>query len=412
MSTEHRLFEVFGVELEYMLVSKENLNVLSKVDEVLKAAAGTYTTDYVDNNTGWANELASHVMEVRCDDPVANLRDLRAPFKDAVDKINRIAESLNARLMPTAMHPWMNPAAEGKLWPHEYREVYEKFDRIFNCKRHGWMNLQSCQLNLPFNGDKEFAALHAAIRLLLPIMPGIASSSPIAEGRKADYLNYRLQVYKDNAAITPLVAGQCIPEPVYTRKAYEEELLPSIYEQIKPHDTEGTLQHEWLNARGAIARFDRSAIEIRILDIQENPQVDLAICEAVTAVLKALIAGRFTPLEEVMTYPIAPLKKILDEHNRSAGQTLITDTDYLKLWGIKENKITSQELWRYLLQDKVSDLLDADTQTRDILNTLLTEGTLSERIVASVNGDFLKSKLVHIYGELCDCLARQQVFHA
>jgi hypothetical protein len=31
------------------------------------------------------------------------------------------------------------------------------------------------------------------------------------------------------------------------------------------------LRHEWVNARGAIARFDRSAIEIRVLDVAECP---------------------------------------------------------------------------------------------------------------------------------------------
>ena len=56
-----------------------------------------------------------------------------------------------------------------------------------------------------------------------------------------------------------------------------------MHNQVVPRD-------EWLNARGAIARFGRGTIEIRVLDVQECPQADLAICAAVVEVLQALVA--------------------------------------------------------------------------------------------------------------------------
>ena len=51
-----------------------------------------------------------------------------------------------------------------------------------------------------------------------------------------------------------------------------------MYDDIAPLDPDAVLQHEWLNARGAIARFDRNTIELRVLDVQECPRADLAIC--------------------------------------------------------------------------------------------------------------------------------------
>ena len=79
-----------------------------------------------------------------------------------------------------------------------------------------------------------------------------------------------------------------IPEPVFTRADYEARILGRIYADLAPLDPEGMLRHEWVNARGAIARFDRGAIEIRVLDVQECPRADLAIAAAVGAVLRAL----------------------------------------------------------------------------------------------------------------------------
>jgi gamma-glutamyl:cysteine ligase YbdK (ATP-grasp superfamily) len=112
---------------------------------------------------------------------------MAAGFQAEVRAIGRQLEPLGARLMPTAMHPWMNPAAETRLWPHDQAEIYQAYDRVFGCSQHGQANLQSMHLNLPFANDAEFARLHAAVRLVLPILPALAASSPIVErpGRTA-----------------------------------------------------------------------------------------------------------------------------------------------------------------------------------------------------------------------------------
>ena len=83
-----------------------------------------------------------------------------------------------AILLPTAMHPWMDPHTETLLWPHGNRDIYHTYNRIFNCQGHGWSNLQSVHVNLAFKGDEEFGRLHGAIRLLLPLLPALAITSP------------------------------------------------------------------------------------------------------------------------------------------------------------------------------------------------------------------------------------------
>lgn len=406
------LFEVYGIELEYMLVSKETLDIMPAVDRLLMQVCGEAANDYIDGEIGWANELVLHVMEVRNDNPSPSLDGLDQEFHRSIKKINALAANLGAQLMPTAMHPWMNPARDTVIWPHAYTEVYHQFDRIFNCRRHGWANLQSCQLNLPFANDSEFEKLHAAIRVLLPLMPALATSSPILEMKTTDFINNRLEVYKSNADKTPLVAGKCIPEPVYTKKEYEEVLLPSIFEQIKPYDPEGTLQHEWLNARGAIARFDRSAIEIRILDTQEHPGVDIAICKTLAAVLKLLTAGAFGPVHEIKNWDMLTLQGILNQNIRTAEETVIDNQDYLRLWGIREKKCTSREIWQYLLRDKIAADFKESSPYKERMETILREGVLARRILKAAGGDLSKARVGGIYRELSRCLAEEKMFHA
>jgi hypothetical protein len=93
------------------------------------------------------------------------------------------------------------------------------------------------------------------------------------------------------------VTGQVIPEAVFSFAAYHE-LLQRIYRDIAPHDPDGVLQDEWLNARGAIARFDRGAIEIRVLDTQECPEQDLAVAAFVTSLVEATYKQTFCSLVE------------------------------------------------------------------------------------------------------------------
>lgn len=70
--------------------------------------------------------------------------------------------------------------------------------------------------------------------------------------------------------------GYVVPESVSGRAEWEGRILIPMYRDIAPYDTAGIQQQERLNSRGAIARFDRDAIEIRVLDIQECPLANIA----------------------------------------------------------------------------------------------------------------------------------------
>ena len=125
---------------------------------------------------------------------------------------------------------------------------------------------------------------------MLPILPALAASSPLVEGRLTGLLDNRMEFYRTNSRRIPSICGLVVPEPIFTPEAYEREILQRIYRDLAPFDPEGILQDEFANARGAIARFERGSIEIRVLDIQECPAADLAVCQTAATVLRA--AGR------------------------------------------------------------------------------------------------------------------------
>ena len=407
-----RLFEATGVELEYMIVDRKTLSIRPIADRVLEAVGGSGETEVDLGDVAWSNELALHVIEIKTNGPVTTLDGLAARFHDSVRRIDAVLEPHGARLMPTAMHPWMDPHTELAMWPHEQDEIYRAFHRIFDCRGHGWANLQSMHVNLPFADDDEFGRLHAAIRMILPILPALAASSPFADGAATGFLDTRMEFYRKNAARVPSVSGLVVPERVFTRVAYEGELLRGIYEDLAPHDPDGILRHEWVNARGAIARFDRGAIEIRILDLQECPSADLAVCAAVVAAVRAAAEGRLGDPEEHRRWSEADLAAILRDSLRDAGDARIEDPSYARALGLPGSAgMRLADLWRALLDSTV--FRDpASGAWREALETILDEGPLARRILDSTGPTPDRARLAGVYAGLCACLDDDRVFRA
>ena len=403
------MFEGFGLEFEYMIVAHDTLDVRAIADQLLAAAAGgIVVNDWQRGAFEWSNELALQVIEMKTGGPVPNLVGLAAGFQGEVRAMNALLAPLGATLLPTAMHPWMDPYHETRLWPHGHRAVYEAYNRIFNCQGHGWSNLQSVHLNLAFNGDEEFGWLHSAIRLILPLLPALAASSPFVEGRPTGLLDNRLEFYRHNQQRIPSLTGAVIPEAVFSRQQYEDEILKRNYADIAPHDPEGILQDEWLNSRGAIARFQRSAIEIRLLDIQECPAADLAIITAVVALLRALVGERWGRVGEQQAFPVAPLAQLLEQTIRDGEQAVISDPAYLRLFGIDTPSLTAGELWRELITRTVAQ----DDEARPLLEVILDQGPLARRLMRAAGSDQGRDGLRPLYARLQECLARGELFHA
>jgi len=411
MSAAERLglFEGYGIELEYMLVDAQTLAVLPVSDRVLQAVAGDTVEEVEVDALCWSNELVLHVIELKTNGPASSLEGLAALFQEHLGRINTLLQPLGGRLMPSAMHPWMDPTRETCLWPHDQSPIYETYNRIFGCRGHGWANLQSVHINLPFAGDDQFARLHAAVRLLLPILPALAASSPLLDGRLTGLLDNRLDVYRLNQQRIPSLTGRVIPEPVYSRADYEEKILQALYRDIAPHDPEGILQYEWLNSRGAIARFDRDTIEIRLLDVQECPAADLAIAALIVAVLKALTAEVWGSLPAQQAWEIAPLEAILLAAIRDGDEALIDDRRYLEAFGFPGARASAGELWRSLAQR----LLPPKEEEFWIpLATILRQGPLARRLLRALGATPSPERIRAVYAGLCDCLAAGRMFDA
>ncbi|GHA31930.1 glutamate--cysteine ligase [Salinimicrobium marinum] len=402
----YHLFEVFGIELEYMLINSSDFKVNPIVDKLLTEKNGSLTSDVENGKIEWSNELVAHVVELKTNGPTADLENLPDLFAENIQEMNLLLEKFGSQLLPTASHPLMHPETEMQLWKHNYSKIYALYNRIFDCRGHGWSNVQSMHINLPFNGDAEFEKLHAAVRILLPIIPGLSASSPIFEGKFTGFKDARMQVYKTNQKEIPEMTGKVIPEQVFSKKEYSERIFEPINKAIKPHDTENILDHHFLNSRGAIARFDRGAVEIRVIDIQECPKADLAIAVFIIEALKLLVSEELVSLEDQKSWHENDLFSIFDAVIKSAEETAISNKRYLDIFDLIE-KATVQEIWQ-----KIYSLVKENISEKHRINIefLLENGSLSSRILYSLGEDFTPEELTATYRKLGKCLAENEFF--
>lgn len=399
------LLERYGVELEYMIVDRRTLDIRPIADKILGIFGDPEADEHVNGPITWCNELVSHVIELKTTEPAVHPWNHVLDFQKNICEINTLLEPHNAMLLPTGMHPWMDPTHETHLWPYGNKDIYRAFDGIFNCKGHGWSNLQSAHLNLSFNTDEEFFRLHAAVRLVLPLIAALTASSPIMEGRITGKLDTRLDVYRTNCKRIPQVTARVVPEPVTSPDEYQKQILQPIYDALPPTTPPDILKEEWTNARGAIARFQRNTIEIRVIDTQECPQVDLAILSFIAAIIRWLIEENTADVyaqNSVNTLPLADL--FVDTLNR--GFDAETDNaPYLDTLGLSTKITTVGEILRALYYN-----VSARQPWAEYIQYILENGCLSQRVLNALDGHTDHAALLDTYARLAQCLQRAEVF--
>jgi len=406
--TPYTIFSVLGIEIEYMLVDNNTLSVKPMSDQLLASfAEGEAINEVSLGNISISNELVLHVLELKNNGPRALNEPIAEHFQQTILQLQPILAKHQARLLPTGAHPWMDPITETKRWPHGNNAIYQQYDKIFNCKGHGWANLQSMHVNLPFANDEEFGALHNTIRLLLPMIPALAASTPFLSGKATGVFDSRLTFYEKNQQRIPSISGQVIPEYIQTQDEYERFILEPMYRDIASYDSEGLLQEEWLNSRAAIPKFEYGALEIRITDSQECVNADIAIAHAIHAILKNWChLGHYPKPPNIET---KILKAIFDETIRKGLCTPIEEMNLLQAYLLPKRRMNARDIWSHLIES-VSHMLTRDDQLS--LEHILRHGNLSERIVSACQKDFSKASLHRIYQKLSDCLLTNQSFNS
>jgi gamma-glutamyl:cysteine ligase YbdK (ATP-grasp superfamily) len=288
-SNTYGTLEVLGPEHEFSIVDHQ-LKALPIVDKVIKDFHGRVVNFVEQPNFAFGKELQLHVMEVKPNEPFRSPEAFEQRMQNAVlILLDFLEQKYQANLLGTGMHPLLR-LEDTRVWPHRHRQIYQAMSRIFNLKQHGWLNIQSFQLNLPYFREKDAILLNNTLAVLCTYLPAIAASSPIYEGEFGENIDNRLRFYMTSQEELPSITGDVVPEYMHSFRQYREEIIEKYSLDMAHAGADKLLLHrEWINSRGVIIRFDRRALEIRVMDEQECIKSDVALSCFIRAALRGLI---------------------------------------------------------------------------------------------------------------------------
>jgi gamma-glutamyl:cysteine ligase YbdK (ATP-grasp superfamily) len=387
-----------GPEHEFSVVN-ENLEVLPIVDKIIRDFWGR-TVNFVEQPTfTFGKELQLHVMEVKAKKPFPSARLFEETMQNAVTKLlDFLGKKYGARLLGTGMHPLLK-LHDTSIWNHRHRKIYKEYSKIFNLSQHGWLNIQSFHLNLPYSNEAEGVRLHNLLTSLCTYLPAISASSPISEGIFSSNVDTRLTFYKANQREVPSIVGDVVPEHISSLNQYKKEIIWKYTQDLaKAGAGKALLFKEWVNSRGVIFRFDRKALEVRVMDEQECIKSDVALSCFIRAVIRGLINEDPKPL---------PHDILVKDFNNIIEKGLAAETQH------REGR-TAKAVCQYYFKVALENASEEEKDYLWLVKERIEKGNLSNLIRESISAKAQKTDFAEavrtVYSKLVKCLANNQPY--
>jgi hypothetical protein len=277
-----------GTEHEYS-INDARFNPLPISDQIIKNICGRIDSEILFGDVKLGKELQKTVLEFIPRTHADTLQALETQLVSGIKKFHHIFRD-QYFLLGLGMHPTLT-LDRTAVWDHDEGEYYETYDRLFNIRQHGWLNIQALQVNLSYAHERELVTTYNRLRLLLPYIIAVTASSPMVEGKLTGTADNRLVYYRENQKEIPLICNRIIPKKIRSVADYtamQEEVFSDL--RAKGADI---LCEEWVNSSGLIIRFSRRCIEIKAPDEQECIRSDMAVC----AFIRSLLRSRSLSLE-------------------------------------------------------------------------------------------------------------------
>jgi hypothetical protein len=277
-----------GTEHEFS-INDPQFNPRPVSDTILKTICGRYESEILFGDVKLGKELQKTVLEFVPRYHADSIAALEGQLMRGIQKFNHVFRD-RYLLLGLGMHPTLK-LDQTAVWDHDEGEYYEAYDRLFNIRQHGWLNIQALQVNLSYSGEKDLVLRYNRLRSLLPYLIAVTASSPIVEGTSTGTADNRLLFYQENQKEIPLICNRIVPEKIGSVQDYRTAQA-GIFAELKEQDAE-ILCEEWVNSSGVIIRFSRRCLEIKALDEQECIRSDMAVC----AFIRSLLRCRSLPVE-------------------------------------------------------------------------------------------------------------------
>ena len=302
-----------GTEHEYS-INDRDFNPLPISDKIIERISGVMEQEVSFGGIKVSKELQKHAIELIPSRP-GSLSFLESNLQNGLRNLYR-ALNFEYKFLGLGMHPTLT-LDQTAHWDHDEQEYYHAYDRLFDIKQHGWLNIQALQINIPYGDIKNLVPMFNKIRSLLPYLVAVSASSPIVEGKLTSHMDNRLVYYRENQRKMPSICHDILPERLESVDEYIR-INRGIYSELKGCGAD-VLCREWVNSRGVIVRFTRKCLEVKAIDEQECLHSDMAVSAFLLALLRSDLeleeedSALRSLLEEAIKHGVERLKPELED---------------------------------------------------------------------------------------------------
>jgi gamma-glutamyl:cysteine ligase YbdK (ATP-grasp superfamily) len=273
---------LIGTEHEYS-INTTHMTPVAESDLILGRLSGIGCSEAPLGPVMLTKELQKTVIEFVPGHPAGSVAELEQMLQSGLSLFYRLFPDRYA-LMGLGMHPTLRPE-DTAVWDHGEGEYFEAYDRIFGLSRHGWLNIQSLQLNVSYTGEEDMVSTFNTLRSLIPWLVAVSAASPFVEGRFRGAMDSRLLYYRENQRQIPAICNRIVPERLDRLRTYDG-WLEEMYAELRAREG-SILCEEWVASYGVILRFSRPCVELKVMDEQECLRSDMAMVAFIRALLRA-----------------------------------------------------------------------------------------------------------------------------
>lgn len=350
-----------GTEHEYSINDK-NFNPLPISDEIIRRLSGEVADEIRFGDISISKELQKHAIELIPTRP-GSLSFLEENLYGGLRNLYKTLDN-EYKFLGLGMHPLLT-LDKTTYWNYNEQEYYEAYNRLFNIRQHGWLNIQALQVNIPYENKEKLVSMFNRMRSLIPYLVAVSASSPFVEGKLTPYMDNRLVYYRENQEKIPQICNNILPEKLTSVDDYIK-INSCIFGELKRCGAD-ILCHEWVNSRGVIVRFSRKCLELKAVDEQECLRSDMAISAFLLALLRSNLrleddeSALRSMLEDAMKYGTEKMRPELEKVYRSAFDAA-TDEEkrYLSIVEerIEEGCLAELMIRRFKEKKEIKPILD------------------------------------------------------
>ncbi len=222
-----------GVELELQLIHSETCHLLNIAPEVLKRVDQKYRQKIKEEFLKSMIEINTGICET--------ISEVEQDLRESLEYLKEILKPFDATFFSASLHPFARGSRQSVTDNLRYKQIMEDLQIVGRR-----FIAQGLHVHIGVKGPEEAIQITNTIRIYLPLLLALTTSSPFYEGEKTGLLSYRTKLFEalPRSGMPEYIDGwhEFNHLVLMLMKAGYIETVKDLWWDVRPHPDFGTVE--------------------------------------------------------------------------------------------------------------------------------------------------------------------------